>query len=266
MNARTIRRAIERKAQKQARKQAVQALTSEPVALPAFDEHDEALAVIQPISEARLSANRQNAQFSTGPKTEPGKSVSSKNALKTALTGRTVLLSTDDADRYESHCDAFRQEWNPEGQRETLLTQSLADIAWRIERIASFEMAVYAKGRALFADAHQTEPAGIRAALIEHDIYQANERELRNLHLQEARLRRQREKDTEELRRLQAERQAAEEEALALAAHAYKQAEQEAKPFDPSALGFVFSTAEIESFLARPTLNVPDSKRSKAAA
>jgi hypothetical protein len=41
-------------------------------------------------SEAQFSANRANAQLSTGPRTEAGKRIASLNAVKTDLTGRTV--------------------------------------------------------------------------------------------------------------------------------------------------------------------------------
>jgi hypothetical protein len=207
-----------------------------------------------PLSDARLNANRQNAQLSSGPKTPQGKSVSSRNAVRTALTGRTVLLPTDDADRYEVHVKAFVQEIQPVGQRETILTQSLADIAWRIERIASFEMAIFAKGRAFLADAYADEPEAIRPHLIELEIQQQNERELRNLQLQEARLRRQRDKDNEELRHLQTERKRLAEQQLDLAAHYYRKAKAEEKPFDPAALGFEFSTTDVEHFLERRKL------------
>ena len=47
-----------------------------------------------PISDRRLAANIANAQLSTGPRTSAGKSKSSLNAVKTGLTGRTVLLPT----------------------------------------------------------------------------------------------------------------------------------------------------------------------------
>jgi hypothetical protein len=201
-------------------------------------------------SEPRLNANRHNAQSSTGPKTPEGKLVSSKNAIKTALTGRTVLLPTDDADRYHSHIQAFKEEIHPEGQRETLLTQSLADAAWRLERIAGFEMAIYAKDRALFSNNYLDEADAIRPHLIELDIYQCNEKQLRNLALQESRVRRQRDRDNEELRYLQAERKRLVEEKLQLAVQAYQKAKTDRTPFDPTTLGFVFSIPEIEAFLS----------------
>ena len=110
------------------------------------------------LSEARWNANRANSQHSTGPRTDSGKKISSKNAVKTALTGRTVLLPTDDADRYQLHLESFRTEWAPEGQRELYLVQSVADAGWRLERIASFEMAIYATERTFLANAYNDEP------------------------------------------------------------------------------------------------------------
>ena len=200
-------------------------------------------------SAARLNANRQNAQLSTGPKTPEGKTVSSQNATKKALTGRTVLLPTENADRYQAHVQAFFDEIAPVGQRESLLTQSLADIAWRLERIASFEMAIYASDRTFYTETYLDEAEPVREQLIELAIYRSNERELRNLQIQEARLRRQRDRDSEELRYLQTERRRAVEHQMQLAAHACQMAKREEKPFDPAALGFVFSIEEIESFI-----------------
>ncbi|MCU1291614.1 MAG: uncharacterized protein JWP08_464 [Bryobacterales bacterium] len=186
---------------------------------------------------------------SNQPTTTEGKSVSSQNVAKTTLTGRAVLVSAHDADRYASHLQAFFEEIAPAGRRETLLTQSLADIAWRLEQIASLEMLIYASDRTFYADRFTDERADVKAQLIELAVYQSNERQLRNLQIQEARLRRERDRDNEELRYLQAERRRAAEHQMQLAAHTYQQAKKEEKPYDPAALGFVFSTDEIERFL-----------------
>jgi len=185
MTARSIRRAAERKAQKLARK-------SETPAPP---------------SPARVEANRANAQFSTGPRTEEGKCTSSLNAVKTGLTGVTVLLSTDDAAEYQRHIAAYEKEFQPVGIEESELVQSLADISWRLRRIPALEMAIYARGSVEFADefAEENHP-DVRRGLIELHTHLAYEKQLRNLQLQEARLVRRREKETTELRRLQQER------------------------------------------------------------
>src|SRR5436853_7797332 len=102
-------------------------------------------------SESQIAANRQNAQCSTGPKTEAGKAKSSLNAVKTGLTGRTVLLPSDDAAAYQKNVQRFFDEYQPFGDAEYSLTQSLADTEWRLLRIPSLEMGVYALGRLALA-------------------------------------------------------------------------------------------------------------------
>ena len=131
MTDRSIRRAIERKAKKLERKRLQNTLPS----------------------EARLEANRANAQLSTGPRSENGKAKSSLNAIKTALTGSTILLPADDTAAYQRHLEAFEQEFHPVGLRECELGQSIADTWWRLRRIPVLEMALFAKGRIEFGRA-----------------------------------------------------------------------------------------------------------------
>ncbi len=54
----------------------------------------------KPVTSPQLAANRANSALSAGPATPAGKAVSSLNALKTGLTGRTVLLPADDVDAH----------------------------------------------------------------------------------------------------------------------------------------------------------------------
>jgi hypothetical protein len=203
MTARSIRRAAERKARKAAEKEArlqQPSVETEPA-----------------ISEAKLTANRANAQLSTGPRTAEGRAVSSMNAVKTGLTGRTVLLPSDDAEAYRQHLEAYETEFQPVGLRERELVQSLADTQWRLQRIPGLEMAIYARGRDEFAEQFEELDPAVRSARIDLETFIHYQKPLRNLQIQEGRLQRQRTKEMAELRELQQERRQAEQPHAALA-------------------------------------------------
>lgn len=157
-------------------------------------------------SPAKLAANRANAKLSTGPTSENGRAKSSLNAVKTALTGRTVLLPSDDAAEYERHIRAYEKELHPGGQRECDLALSLADISWRLKRIPVLEMAIFAQGHLEFADSVSQHEPSLRPGMIELQTFLKYGKQLRNLQLQEAGLARRREKETAEFRALQEER------------------------------------------------------------
>ena len=110
--------------------------------------------------------SRNNALKSTGPITHSGRAISSLNAVKTGLTGRTVLLHSDDAAVYQQHIAAYQNEYTPVGLREQELVQSLADTQWRLQRIPGLEMAIYAHGRAESQD-YCSQHATTGANLIE---------------------------------------------------------------------------------------------------
>ena len=157
-------------------------------------------------SPAQIAAIQRNAQSSTGPTSETGKTKSSLNAVKTGLTGRTVLLPGDDAALYEAHVARFIDRCQPTGDEEQNLVQSLADTEWRLLRIPSLEMGIYALGRLEFAELFPKEDEAVRNQLIEAKIFLSYQRQLNNLSIQENRLRRQREKDTAGLKELQEQR------------------------------------------------------------
>jgi hypothetical protein len=232
MNARQLRRAQERKERKLTRKteQHNTTATIENAAAPVP-------------SPARVIANRANAELSTGPKTAEGKAVSSFNSLKTGLTGRTVLLAADEVAAYEAHCLRLQHKWNPEGDDESLLVQSIADTEWRLRRIPTLEFAIYAKGRAEFAAQVDATTDVSDPALVDLETFLRYEKQLRNLALQEGRLNRQRDKHIAELRQLQSERLARQAEQAQAEVTATSQ---------PSNNGFVFSAAPIEPFTQAP--------------
>ena len=159
-----------------------------------------------PTTQRQLEANQQNAQHSTGPQSETGKAIAKMNALRTGLTGRTVLLPSESADLYEHHVARFTCDLNPVGDREHELVQTLADTQWRLNRIPSLEAGVYVIGRIRYADMFADQEPNVRLLLIEHHTFLSHARELNNLSIQESRLRRQYTKDLAELKQLQAQR------------------------------------------------------------
>ncbi|HEX7360356.1 MAG TPA: hypothetical protein VF283_07675 [Bryobacteraceae bacterium] len=276
MSPRSIRRAAERKARKLARKAEKQSFMPAATAVPEPEMpfpavepdlellapaaepplSDEAVILSEPkaktsISPAQLAANRTNAQFSTGPRSAAGKQTSSLNAVKTGLTGRTVLLPTDDVAAYEHHVREFMKELNPVGIREQCLAQSIADNMWRVLRIPALESAIFSRGYTEFAKQFENEDPANRPALIECHAFLTYEKQIRNLQIQEARLQRQRAKDMAELRQLQQERIQKDKQQMEAAVELYLAAQKDNWLFDPAAFGFVFSTAEIENHLKR---------------
>jgi hypothetical protein len=231
MSARTIRRAAERHALKLAAKANTVTVASASVATPV----EIPLTVdFTATSESQILANRANAQFSTGPKTPEGKATSSLNAVKTGLTGRTVLLTSDDALIYQQHLDRNFLEFSPVTDREKSLVQSIADTEWRLLRITPLEASLYAIGRLELSDqfADHSDPIN-REALILGKIYQTYKKDFNNLALQERRLRAHRKTDLAELQQLQKER-------------SEKETDKQTKA--PRANGFEFSNEEMSAF------------------
>ena len=209
------------------------------------------------ISEARLAANRENAQKSSGPITPEGKAKSSLNAVKHGLTGATVLFANaEDARNYARHVADYEQQFQPVGREESALVQSIADIRWRLATIPVMELAIIALGSTAIID---TDPAHWNKyenqTYLTLKVRRRNEKELRNLALQENRLVRRRERETAELRTLQADRKAREAEALAAGAKAALLAEHR-EPNSTAAihipgLGFDFSNDRFETYMRR---------------
>jgi hypothetical protein len=199
-------------------------------------------------TNAQLNANRANAQLSTGPTSDAGKSTSSRNALKTGLTGRTVLLPAEDAALYEAHVASFHERYQPSGEAEQNLVQSLADTEWRLQRIPSLEAGIYALGRLELAGLFPEEEESVRKQLIEAKIFLTYQRQLNNLSIQENRLRRQREKDTAALQELQESRKGQAQARLDQAARQYIKAFRDNchEQFNPADFGFEFSRDQIK--------------------
>jgi hypothetical protein len=188
----------------------------------------------------RAAINRSNSQHSTGPRTPAGKLRSALNALTHGLTGRSVLLASEDPAAHQRHTQDFFDEYQPQTATEKQLVQELIDASWRINRVPALEADVLNRA------ANPPTPE----AAIEFDIVDAH-LAIDRLALYSHRLSRQFHKTLDQLRQLQAERRTKEERDLKRAAALLEMHKAKGLPYDPSQDGFVFSNDQIETYSHR---------------
>jgi hypothetical protein len=95
------------------------------------------------ITRKKLSANRRNAQKSTGPKTPQGKAAVACNAIRHGLSAGFTVLPHEDQAAFDQMLENYRKEFNPQTGHTTFLVQQLAQSRWRLERIRRFEAAAF---------------------------------------------------------------------------------------------------------------------------
>jgi hypothetical protein len=87
----------------------------------------------------QLETNRQNAQRSSGPRTEEGKQVSRRNALRHGLTAETVIEILEDPDDYKAFEANITADYDAQTAVERELVLRLASLLWRIRRATGIE-------------------------------------------------------------------------------------------------------------------------------
>jgi hypothetical protein len=85
-------------------------------------------------TEAQTSANRTNAQKSTGPRTPEGKAVAARNAVKHGLLAREVVLQGEDLGEFELCRQELLEELAPAGPLEWRLAERIVGLSWRLRR------------------------------------------------------------------------------------------------------------------------------------
>ena len=112
----------------------------------------------------------------------------SRNIAVTGLTGRSVLLSSEDVDEYTVHLSRQNAEYLPATEVECELVQTIADCDWRLRRILEAEEGIYALGESQFGDAFTDEPKAVRKSLLKAQTLLIYDRQLNHLAIQEYRL------------------------------------------------------------------------------
>jgi hypothetical protein len=85
-------------------------------------------------TEAQTSANRSNAQKSTGPRTPEGKAVVGQNAVKHGLLAREVVIKGEDPQAFALYREGILEELAPAGRVESMLAERIVGLSWRLRR------------------------------------------------------------------------------------------------------------------------------------
>jgi hypothetical protein len=94
---------------------------------------------------AQITANRANAQLSTGPRTEAGKAAVGQNRVTHGLSGAAFfLLPHEDEAEFQALVAAYTEEHQPQGTTASFLVQELAQAQWKVSRAALIEADIQA--------------------------------------------------------------------------------------------------------------------------
>ncbi len=85
-------------------------------------------------TEAKILANRRNAQKSTGPRTLQGRAAVSQNAVKHGLYARQDVISSESQADFDLYRQQLLDELAPAGPMESMLAERIVTLSWRLKR------------------------------------------------------------------------------------------------------------------------------------
>ena len=91
---------------------------------------------------AQVTANRANAQLSTGPRSVEGKAISRRNALKLGIHARSLVIPGEDPEELDQLARDYEADLRPEGPVEAAIVQTLIRADWMLRRMARIEAEV----------------------------------------------------------------------------------------------------------------------------
>ncbi len=109
---------------------------------------------------AQITANRANAQKSTGPRSAEGKSASRFNALKHGIDAASVVIPGEDPAEYEALAADYRRDFRPQSPSEIFHVDTMLRADWLKRRLQLVEADLH---RTLLAE---TPGASLAAALL----------------------------------------------------------------------------------------------------
>ncbi len=94
-------------------------------------------------SEKQVQANQNNGRKGRGPQSAPGKARSSRNATKTGMYSKLLLLPDENEKEFDRLRSALYAEWEPLGQTEINCVERLTACFWRERRLYRSETGLY---------------------------------------------------------------------------------------------------------------------------
>jgi hypothetical protein len=94
-------------------------------------------------SEAQLAASRANGAKSRGPVTLQGRINSGKHKITHGLLARTVVLETENIDRFHALLNSLVATYQPHGPTESILVEKMAAAHWRLLRLWCHQKCAY---------------------------------------------------------------------------------------------------------------------------
>ncbi len=160
-------------------------------------------------SEAQQNASRENGGKSQGATSEAGKAACCMNAVKHGLTARKILLHPLDVEAYEACVATVFDYYQPFSAMEKLTIQEVADVTWKLQRVAVYESGLQAKGRLEHKDLFHSEDITLeeRHIVVEAAIQNTYSKSFTNLSLQQDKAQSFLEKKVKQFEKMRAERE-----------------------------------------------------------
>jgi hypothetical protein len=170
------------------------------------------------------------------------------NAYKHGLTGQILLVTADEHDAFEKHCQAIVEALAPVGILDQQLAQSIAADHWRLNRARAIEAGIFAIGQSRVAVVPEELP--MMEAISQTQTWLKEGKNIQLLALYGQRIQRSIERNIAELRTLRAERTAVRDRALEEAVLLSQLAKSKGEAYNPAA-----DFPSSRSFFQPPNLN-----------
>jgi hypothetical protein len=92
---------------------------------------------------AQITANRANAQKSTGPRSVEGKSASRFNALKHGIDAASIVIPGEDPADYDALVAHYLHEYRPQSASESFHVDTMIRADWQKRRLENVEADLY---------------------------------------------------------------------------------------------------------------------------